>query len=103
MVNMSEEQQSRFSDHIKVAGDYYWEQGKQEQMLLDVRGTIFLRINQRWPSIKSAEHEKVITLVAELSGLETSLIEQLLFSQNKLNQSQFTQCMKGLQQLRKIL
>ncbi|TDF35117.1 DUF4350 domain-containing protein [Alteromonadaceae bacterium M269] len=103
VIKTDEEEQTRFSDHIRVAGDYYWENDKQEQMITDVRGAIFLKINQKWPSTKNAEQKKVITLVSELSGMQTDAVELILYGQGKLNQAQFTQCMKGLQQLRKML
>lgn len=95
--------QSRFIDHIKVAGDYYWQHDNQQIMLLEVRRIIFHHINQKWPSLHGADQNKIVAHMAELSSWPADTITKLMFENSTLNQSQFTQWMKGLQQLRKIL
>ncbi|MEP1383507.1 MAG: DUF4350 domain-containing protein [Paraglaciecola sp.] len=94
---------SRFSEHIRVAGNHYWQQGKQTTMLTEVRHTILQRISQKWPNVSGADQQKVTLLLEELSGWPTDTIYQLMFDQKELNQNQYSHCIKGLQQLRKML
>ncbi|WP_289029634.1 DUF4350 domain-containing protein [uncultured Paraglaciecola sp.] len=94
---------SRFSEHIRVAGNHYWQHGQQLTMLTQVRNTILQRINQKWPNTNSTDQQKIVLLLEELSGWPTATIEQLMFDQKELNQNQYSHCIKGLQQLRKML
>lgn len=94
---------SRFSEHIRVAGNHYWQQGKQLKMLTEVRNTILRRISQKWPNVNGADQQKIALLLEELSGWPTDTIQQLMFDQKELNQNQYSHCIKGLQQLRKML
>jgi hypothetical protein len=102
-MSLFETTQSYFTQHIKVAGDHYWEQGNQHILLAEVRNHVLLLVGKKWPGAKGAEAQKVILLLQELSGWSPETINKLMFADNTLNQSQFTQCMKGLQQLRKML
>jgi hypothetical protein len=101
--NLIDVTQSHFSQHIKVAGDHYWDNGKQHLMLAELRSLILLKLGQRWPAIRGADQQKMILLLQELSGWPPETIKKLMFEDTTLNQSQFTQWMKGLQQLRKML
>jgi hypothetical protein len=58
---------------------------------------------QKWPHIKGAEQHNIVLLLSEFSNLPVTEIDILMFDQKELNQSQFSQYMKGLQQLRKML
>ncbi len=93
----------RFSEHIRVAGDYYWKQGKQGNMLSTVRSLIMHNVLVKWPSLTYADEQKIVQLLEELSGWPKDVIHSIMYDQSELNQSQFSQRMKELQQLRKML
>lgn len=103
IAKSNQQQSPRFSEHIRVAGNFYWDQDKQGQMMASVRSAVLLLVMQKWPHIKGAEQHNIALLLSEFSNLPVTEIDILMFDQKELNQSQFSQYMKGLQQLRKML
>lgn len=92
-----------FSQHIKAAGQFYWD-NKQQKVLLDsVRLSILQALIRRWPTVNLADQKRQIHLLSELSGWSKEVIQELVFGNTPQSEAQFTKRVTGLQQLRNML
>lgn len=94
---------SPFSDHIHAAGEYYWRNQQSEQLLQGLRDSVLLVFYKKRPQLKGAEQAEVLHALSELSGWQESTLQEILYNNNTLNESQFTRLVEALQSLRNTL
>jgi hypothetical protein len=93
---------SYFSQHIKAAGQFYWMNEQQDKLLAGARYQLIDHISLRL-SKTSPTQEQIIEALAKISNWPKEKIYLFVYSNNKVNETQFTQIMQGLQQLRKMI
>ena len=47
IAKSNQQQSPRFSEHIRVVGNFYWDQDKQGQMMVSVRSALLLIVMQK--------------------------------------------------------
>ncbi len=94
---------SPFSDHINAAGEYYWRNQQSEQLLQGLRDSVLLAFYKKRPQLKGAEQAEVLHALSELSGWQESTLQEILYNNHTLNESQFTRLVEALQSLRNTL
>lgn len=98
-----EKQKSLFKQHIHASAEYYWRNKQQAKLIAPLRRAVLTQLQQKWPSAKHADAQKQVHLLAQLSGWPETNINELLFNQEQLNETQFTKWVSALQELRKML
>ncbi|WJG10335.1 DUF4350 domain-containing protein [Aliiglaciecola sp. LCG003] len=103
VLNIDEHRYSPFSMHIKAAGEFYWRTDKQLSLQAVVRQAILVELAKKRPSSKGAHKSEIIAQLSAISHWPSETIDLLMFNQNKLNETQFTQRIASLQTLRKMI
>ncbi|MGK0370469.1 MAG: hypothetical protein ACJAW1_000710 [Glaciecola sp.] len=93
---------SYFSQHIRAAGQFYWLNGQKDKLLLEVRNALLEEISSKLAQTHPSEAE-ILEGLAKISGWPKEKIYMFVFDKNKVNETQFTQIMQGLQQLREMI
>ncbi|GAC12785.1 DUF4350 domain-containing protein [Aliiglaciecola lipolytica] len=101
--NVDEHKYTPFSLHIKAAGEFYWRLKRQTELTEEIRHSIIVALHKKRPATKSANKDKLLEQLSQISGWPIDTINSLMFSQTLVNETQFTQRIASLQTLRKML
>ena len=91
-----------FTQHIRVAGQFYWENDQKQKMIEDVRLQLIDEVRQRM-SHPNPTTDAIVDMLANLSNWPRRDIQTLIIEPIKTNESQFVKLMQELQTLRKLL
>ncbi|MCX4028880.1 DUF4350 domain-containing protein [Endozoicomonas sp. SM1973] len=87
-------------EHIEAASRLCWQQQQIEEQVDNLRKTILFQLAEKHPGFKQLSQSEQIKRIAKDSHLAYALIEHSLFSPVTRKEVEFTQLLKGLQQIR---
>ncbi|GAA6186555.1 hypothetical protein NBRC116595_38050 [Aliiglaciecola sp. NS0011-25] len=103
ILRIDEHNYTPFSLHIKAAGEFYWRQKQQRELIDEIRHSIIVALHKKRPATKSADKQQMLEQLSQISHWPIETINTLMFSQAQVNETQFTQSIASLQTLRKML
>lgn len=93
---------SYFSAHISAAGKFYWRHDQQERLVGEVRQVLIEEVHSKLGHHHASETQ-ITEALATVSKWPKEKIHLFVFDQRKLNETQFTQLIQGLKQLRGMI
>ncbi|MDT0594753.1 DUF4350 domain-containing protein [Glaciecola petra] len=91
-----------FSQHIKVAGLFYWDTGQKHKLIDDVRSQLLdeLRLRMSHPNPSTAS---MLAALSNISSWPEASLHTLILEPINLNETHFIKLMQDLQALRKMI
>lgn len=91
----------RLMEHVDAAGHYLWKQGQSPVLLQGPRDALHGRLQRVRPDLNGLPPDKLVSRLAELSGIGAKQIEQALFAGTPLRKEDFLHQVQILENLRK--
>lgn len=96
-------QHTSFSKHIEAAGEFYWRTGQQQELLNSLRQSLLFALHKKRPRLTNADADEISQALSKICGWEEATVRELLYSEQTLNEAQFSKWIAGLQSLRKMI
>ncbi len=103
IINIRRPVRRRFMDHLVASGNYHWRMGHYSRLLLSVRKQLSSQIQSRFPEWINLSRTDQIAQLSELSGMQSSSIENALFDTNIERVEHFVKKINVLEKLRKSI
>lgn len=103
IIHVQQPVRQRFQEHLSAAGNYHWRQGHYSYLLGEVRRQLSQQLKLKHPEWQAVSRQDQLAHLAELSGLESPLIESALFDSTVERANDFINKIKILEKLRKCL
>lgn len=93
----------RLMEHVDAAGHYLWKQGQAAVLLHGPREALHGRLQKARPDLNELPPDRLVSRLAELSGIGVRQIERALLSNDILRKEDFLRRVQILENLRKQL
>jgi len=97
VLNDIQPQRRSLVEHIRAAGYYRWHNEQSEYLLQQVQNRLWLHIKKTHPAIPYDNKPKACKILAEITGIQYSLIKEALLTEGKLDEYGLTETIKLLE------
>ncbi len=97
VLNDIQPQRRSLVEHIRAAGYYRWHNEQSKYLLQQVQNRLWVHIKKTHPAIPYDNKLKACKILAEITGIQDSLIKEALLTEGKLDEYEFTETIKLLE------
>lgn len=103
LINVHSPVRRQFLDHLTASGNYHWRQGHYYRLISEVRKQLSHRVKLKYPEWSDLSKQDQISHFADISQIDSQVIEKALFDSGIEQANDFTNKIKILEKLRKSL
>ena len=87
-------------EHLRASAYYRWHHKESAYLLMQVQHRLWGQIRQKHPSIPNNDQQQAYQMLADITGIQQTLIEAALVKESDLSDSSFTKKVKMLELIR---
>jgi len=100
ILNDAQPERRSLVEHIRASGYYRWHNDQPAYLLQQVQNRVWLHIKKTHPAIPVDDKVQACEMLAEITGIQNSLIKEALLTEGKLDENEFTEKIKLLELIR---
>jgi len=97
VLNDTRMQRRSLIEHIRAGGYYRWHNEQSHYLLQQVQNRLWAHIKTIHPAIPYDDKPQACKMLAEITGMQISLIKEALLTEEKLDEYEFTKKIKLLE------
>ena len=103
ILNDTQLERRSLLEHIRASGYYRWHNKQSAYLLQQVQNRLWGRIKKMHPSIPYDDQSQAYKMLADITGIKASLIQEVLSKEDKMTGYEFTEKIKLLELIKQHL